>query len=127
MGFLIISTVDAESKQMFWKKFNSPQMLTFNDSKEKLGGEFNFTELTLGTFIFELNDGGFGMVTISNYTKTINNQELSIREMYVRFLESNATKLSQPYLLYTVKNLVNETNIRNFVLGMLIFSLSTKS
>ncbi len=64
------------------------------------------------------------MVTISNYIKTINNQEVSIREVHVRFLESNSTKLSQPYLLYTVKYLVNETdNWRITLKGMLIFPL----
>jgi len=126
MGFLF-TRVDYESKQTFWKKFNSPQLLTFNDSKENLAGEFNFTELeqsNRGFFTLELTDGGFGMVSITNYTKTINNQEVSIREINVRFLESNAIELSQPYLLYTVTNSANETNLINIILsGMLIFPL----
>ncbi len=120
IGFLSIR-MKRESKRIFWKMFNSPQMLTYNDNKENLAGEFNFTNSEFS--IIELTDSRFGMITSSSYIKTINNQEHLIMEIHVRFLESNAIKFSQPYLLYTVKNSVNKTNIWNYIIGILIFPL----
>jgi len=56
---------------------------------------------------FELSDGGVGIVATFNYT--IADLSINIYEVYVSFLEFNATKLSKPYLLYTAKYLTNET------------------
>ncbi len=100
---------------IIWKKFSSPQIrsnvtLLANGSFERPVPNSEISSSVSKFFFiqhFKLSDGGVGIVATFNYT--IADLSINIYEVYVTFLEFNATKLSKPYLLYTVKYLTNET------------------
>ena len=99
---------------IIWKKFSSPQIgsnvtLLANGSFERPVPNSKVSSVSKFFFIqhFKLSNGGVGFVANFNYT--IADLSINIYEVYVSFLEFNATKLSKPYLLYTSKYLTNET------------------
>ncbi len=102
------------NSNIIWKKFSSPKIgsnvtLLANGSFEKPvpNSELSFVGFKFFIQHFKLSDGGVGIVATFNYT--IADLSINIYEVYVSFLEFNATKLSKPYLLYTAKYLTNET------------------